>query len=48
MTTLTKRVGHQYHGKANISLLQGRSIICPISCYRDNLPLFQHSAVDDT
>lgn len=40
--------GGQYHGKANIGLLQGRTIICSISCYRDDLPLFQHSAVDDT
>lgn len=37
-----------YHGKANISLLQGRAVIRSISCYRDNLPLFQHGAVYDT
>lgn len=39
---------NRYHGKANICFLEGGTIVCSIAGYRDNLPLLQNSAVDDT
>lgn len=36
-----------HHGKANIGLLQGGSVVCPVPCHCHYLPLFQYSAVYD-
>lgn len=36
-----------YHSKPNIRLLESGSIICPITCHSNHLPLVCHSAVND-
>ena len=38
----------RYHGETDVCFLEGGAVVCSISSYRDNLPLLQHSAVDDT
>lgn len=37
-----------YHSEANICFFEGRTIICSISSYSNNLSLFQNRAVDNT
>lgn len=40
-------VDDRYHGETDVRFLEGGAVVCSISSYRDNLPLLQHSAVDD-
>lgn len=37
-----------HHGKADVSFLQGRTVVCPISCHGHHLSLFNHCAVNDS
>lgn len=36
-----------YHSKPNICFFESRSVICPIACYCNHLPLVCHSAVNN-
>lgn len=43
-----KTEGDSHHGKANVSFLQSRSVVGPVSCHSHHLPLICHSAVNNS